>query len=432
MLEYLRLRNVGPAPEMEMKLAERLNVITGDNGLGKSFLLDVAWWALTRHWPAEVNEKLTSGQPARPAGDGPATISFGLQSKTRPVTWEATYNRREQYWKGKQGRPANPGLVIYAMVDGSFAVWDPARNYWKQRGEDEGQEPQPAYVFSPAQVWDGLPHPDGSKPLCNGLIADWAFWQTENGATFAHLRAALETMSPAAEERLAPGELVKLSIEDARRVPTLRMPYGVDVPIVLASAGMRRVVALVYLLLWSWEEHIRAAKLVGDPPTRQVTFLVDEIEGHLHPRWQRTVVRSLLNVMQNLAGTATVQVIAATHSPLVLASLEPLFDPTQDAWFDVDLVGQPPDAKVRLRRREFVRHGEVSNWLTSEAFDLKCARSLEGEAAIEKARALLREPSPKVEQARAIDQDLRRAGLPDIDPFWVRWGYFMERVGAAT
>ena len=47
MLEYLHLKNVGPAPEMEMKLSQRLNLITGDNGLGKTFLLDIAWWVLT-------------------------------------------------------------------------------------------------------------------------------------------------------------------------------------------------------------------------------------------------------------------------------------------------------------------------------------------------------------------------------------------------
>ena len=43
MLGYLRLR-MSALPLMEMELAPRLNLITGDNGLGKSFLLDVAWW----------------------------------------------------------------------------------------------------------------------------------------------------------------------------------------------------------------------------------------------------------------------------------------------------------------------------------------------------------------------------------------------------
>ena len=59
MLEYLKLENVGPAPVMEMELGTRLNLITGDNGLGKSFLLDVAWWALTRKWPHDLNPALT-------------------------------------------------------------------------------------------------------------------------------------------------------------------------------------------------------------------------------------------------------------------------------------------------------------------------------------------------------------------------------------
>ncbi len=47
MLEYLKLENVGPAPRMEVEFAPRVNLITGDNGLGKSFLLDTAWRALT-------------------------------------------------------------------------------------------------------------------------------------------------------------------------------------------------------------------------------------------------------------------------------------------------------------------------------------------------------------------------------------------------
>jgi hypothetical protein len=32
MLEHLHLKNVGPAPEMAMELAPRLNLITGDDG----------------------------------------------------------------------------------------------------------------------------------------------------------------------------------------------------------------------------------------------------------------------------------------------------------------------------------------------------------------------------------------------------------------
>ena len=60
MLDHLALNNVGPAPEMDLNFARRVNLVTGDNGLGKSFLLDVVWWSLTGRWPREVNRRMTS------------------------------------------------------------------------------------------------------------------------------------------------------------------------------------------------------------------------------------------------------------------------------------------------------------------------------------------------------------------------------------
>ncbi len=33
-----------------MILTDRLNIFTGDHGLDKSFVLDLAWWALTETW----------------------------------------------------------------------------------------------------------------------------------------------------------------------------------------------------------------------------------------------------------------------------------------------------------------------------------------------------------------------------------------------
>src|SRR4051812_48184247 len=50
MLNSLKLTNVGPSPKMEIHFKPRMNLLTGDNGLGKTFLLDIAWWVLTRTW----------------------------------------------------------------------------------------------------------------------------------------------------------------------------------------------------------------------------------------------------------------------------------------------------------------------------------------------------------------------------------------------
>ena len=196
-------------------------------------------------------------------------------------------------------------------------------------------------------------------------------------------------------------------------------------PVVVASAAIRRILGLVYLLVWAWNEHQRMSELKGKDPSSQVIFLVDEVECHLHPRWQRAVVPSLMEVVRAMAESARVQLVVATHSPLVLASVEPVFDSEKDAWFDLDLARGTGD--VVLEKRAFVRHGDVSNWLTSEAFDLKSARSIPAEAAIDEARALLRAKAPpSAEEVRRVDALLRAAALPDIDPFWVRWSSFAE------
>src|SRR4029453_17111120 len=107
MLEYLHPKNVGPARELTMELAPRLNVITGDNGFGKSFLLDIAWWALTRRWPGEVNPRLTSGMKALPYERGAATIEFRFTGKNKRDSYTSTFDRMAQAWTGRAGRPAN-------------------------------------------------------------------------------------------------------------------------------------------------------------------------------------------------------------------------------------------------------------------------------------------------------------------------------------
>jgi hypothetical protein len=376
MLKHIKLSNVGPSDEMSMAFGPRLNLLTGDNGLGKSFLLDIAWWALTRKWPNEINPRLNAGKKALPNDAGEGKIEFSFTSKVRTEVYESTYVPREQAWTGRAGRPSNPGLVIYAMADGSFALWDPARNYWRTRDGMDVQDRLPAYVLGPNEVWDGLAVANGPGFVCNGLIRDWASWQRENGPPFQYLKNLIALLSPADHEPLAIGELTRISLDDVRDMPSIRMAYGRDVPILHASAGIRRIIALAYFLVWAWEEHKRAAQLLKEPFAHQFVFLVDEIEAHLHPSWQRSIVPALLGVIPQLDHVADVQIVAATHSPLVMTSLEPIFDAAQDAWFHLDLVGgngQPPH--VELTQRIFLHQGDASAWLTSDAFDLRSART---------------------------------------------------------
>lgn len=431
MLKRLKLSNVGPAPELEVDFGERLNLFTGDNGLGKSFLLDVGWWAMTRRWPSEVNPGIATGVPALPASPGPASIEFSFSGISTDQNYTSQFRPEEQSWKGRRGRPANPGLVLYAMSDGSFALWDPARNYWrKPRGwqilsrEEPAVERPPAYVFSPLEVWNG--RDEQGAWLCNGLIRDWAGWQKENGAAYQRLVDLLAALTSHASGPLAPGPLTRISIDDQRDMPTIRMPYLADVPVVHASSAVKRIIALAYFLVWAWEEHKRAARLLQMDESHQIVLLIDEIEAHLHPSWQRTVIRALMTALATLSeDQAALQLIATTHSPLIMAAVEPTFDPSTDAWFDLDL----EDTNVRLYRRDFERHGNADAWLTSEAFDLKSSRAPDYEDIVEHAARLLDEDEPSPESVREMNGKLLESLDPLADEFLIRWQHICRRRG---
>ncbi len=113
MLEHLKLKNLGPADEMDFAFGTRLNVLTGDNGLGKTFVLDLAWWALTRTW--------ADGRVIHPAPSqkDAASISYHVYGKGGPNTpVTCAYRREDLDWSLPLRRPPSPGLIIYARIDG--------------------------------------------------------------------------------------------------------------------------------------------------------------------------------------------------------------------------------------------------------------------------------------------------------------------------
>ncbi len=436
MLHTMTMRGVGPSALMQLALAPRLNLITGDNGLGKSFLLDAAWWGLTRTWageeirpprPAPLRTVERAGTAGTSVGGPPAApeMDFELDTAARARdTDRCRYDRASQQWKCKPGRGPHPGLVLYARVDGGFCVWDPARNHAPDlAGGSSDARLSAAFVFDAHDIWHGLKV--GDEVHCKRLLVDWVEWQSTRDPAFEELVAVLRQLSPDPTTPLRPGEPTRVSLRDVRDMPTLAMPYG-DVPILHASAAMRRVTALAYLLVWSLREHRKAQEFLGNQPVGQIVFLVDELESHLHPRWQRTILPALLDVTERLSSKAGVQIVATTHSPFVPLSVETRVDEAHDALWDLDLVGNA----VTLTRRPWERRGDAAGWVTSEVFDLESTRSTEGEALLGALDALyLRAQGEALAPAEIDAMDARlRAVLPELDPVFARWMAFKERL----
>ncbi|MCU0687524.1 MAG: ATP-binding protein [Polyangiaceae bacterium] len=320
-------------------------------------------WAFAGHW---------FDRPALPRrGGGAARLSYHFTGHA-PSTGE--FSPKEESWQEESRRDG--ALVLYARANGAFLVCDPFRFDDKAPagGEFEGRQMQ-LFGVDERGVLQGVASKSGAL-ITNGLLRDWATWQFQYPETFHKFQACLRGLSAQlGEEELKAGTPVRLSTRDSTDTPTLKLPYG-EVPITHLSAGMRRVMGLAYMLVWVAFEHRKAAEVLQQPPLRSLALLVDEIEAHLHPRWQRSILPSLLNVARELMPEVDVQIFASTHAPLVTASLETHFDPERDALFEFELEG----GEVRVERATFRRIGEVNDWLTSEVDGARGA-ALEGRSA---------------------------------------------------
>jgi hypothetical protein len=154
----------------------------------------------------------------------------------------------------------------------------------------------------------------------------------------------------------------------------LEGPWGLQ-PFEVMSDGYRSTTQWI-LDFMSWLIH--ANRLINNPDIGGI-LLIDEIEQHLHPRWQRHIVQRL---RQKFPKT---QIIASTHTPLVasgMADIESggLLKLEQDE--DNHTVVKTIDKKLLHGKR-------ADQILASEAFNLPTTRNLGSQDDIDRYSELL-------------------------------------------
>ena len=429
-IQSIELSGVGPSEQMRYEPAERLNLITGDNSLGKTFLFDCMWWAITRQWPRPDS-------PAIPDPDAlflvqTPSISYVLQAVNgdgiRNQKVVAPYDWNRQRWNGptKSGS-VEAGLAIYARFDGSFVIWDATM---QDLGEPSvsSHNRGASLALSPENVWDGIRNENGGW-ACKGLLSDWATWQRSGDyydKEWGALELCLTELTKDSDQPFKAGKPRQVNVGDTTDVPVLVMSYG-NVPVIHASAGIRRILALAYMLVWAWFRHRSNSKLIGQEPQHRLVLFIDEAEAHLHPRWQRAIVPAIMSAVASLAQSMSPQIHLATHSPLVMASAEVIFDEKRDDSHHLYLTA---DGEVELKELDFFKRGTADRWLLSDEFDATPSRSLPAEEAIQAALAVQREDPETVTQARVVAiHHLLLAHLGERDDFWPRWLYFAREHG---
>lgn len=89
--------------------------------------------------------------------------------------------------------------------------------------------------------------------------------------------------------------------------------------------------------------------------------MVDEIDLHLHPTWQMTVLRTLATDLPNI------QFIVTSHSPLIVGSLE---------WMNIIVMEPGPKQSSTTKRIEWPVHGlDADQILLSDFFGMESTRA---------------------------------------------------------
>lgn len=142
------------------------------------------------------------------------------------------------------------------------------------------------------------------------VLQDYRIGKTSNAQRKDELRRSLELLDTAIAEII--GSSFSFVVPDDRLTPQAKVGNQL-LEFDLLPRGLQTIVGWIGDLLMRLD---RLPWVDAAPPNeREFLLLLDEIDLHLHPAWQRR----LLPVVQRLFPKA--QVIASTHSPFVVASL---------------------------------------------------------------------------------------------------------------
>ena len=138
---------------------------------------------------------------------------------------------------------------------------------------------------------------------------------------------------------------------------------------------------------------IYAERLIDNPDIGGI-LLIDEIEQHLHPRWQRYIVQRLRKQFPKT------QIIATTHTPLTASGV---VDLEHSALFKLELQSDGA-VENRIIDNRLLAGKRADQVLASDAFGLVTSRNPSSEDEIEQYAALL----GKVERTEAEEEELQQ------------------------
>lgn len=298
----------GFAGERRFQLSDRFTVIAGINGRGKSSLLDGLALLLARLLRAlslSAGRGRTISANDVHAGQAKAALAMQVSCAGIPVKYDVAFSPTSQRVRAR-GLPS--------------AVREQIRKNYGDPTREDDQAPVAVY-FTTDRAGYRLPRtlptdlPTGQRLAHHGALSNrmvdyrdfmarYRLWVRQQSAELAAFNRVLSEFLDGFAEVAVEEDPLRLTVKKA----------GARISLQQLSDGERAFIALLGDLV---RRLALANPELQDPLAGHGVVLIDELELHLHPRWQREVVEKLRTSFPNI------QFIATTHSPFIIQSLRP-------------------------------------------------------------------------------------------------------------
>jgi energy-coupling factor transporter ATP-binding protein EcfA2 len=307
-LKTVVLDNIGPFDHLQLELDAKWTILLGDNGVGKSTILKAIAVGIVGGDAADYAGRLVQ------AGKSHATITLITEDKKTYITTIKKVGSRAFV-------ECSPSRALEA-TNWLALGFPPLRTFtWA------GVKDLPSRGLQRASSDDLLPLVTGDVDPRLDVLKAWiidldyrdaksrAFLsESESQSAFASLLSEFFEVI----RKLTPGfRLGEVKI-DADKKEVLVEDGRLRIEAV--SQGIQSLLGWVGILMQRLYDFYGSNVFSPEAPSslmkKSAIILMDEIDAHMHPKWQQRIVSTLKDLFPNC------QIIATTHSPLIVVGME--------------------------------------------------------------------------------------------------------------
>ncbi|HLP47694.1 MAG TPA: AAA family ATPase [Candidatus Deferrimicrobium sp.] len=348
------LENIGTFDKLELDLTPGWNIFLGDNGVGKSTILKaIAVGICGKEAEPYAHRLIKSGK-----NEASIVIETGRNSYITRI-----------FRKNGGAEIRTAGRILEAE-GWLVAGFPPLRTV----GWDRPKGPELEEGKSRPTVNDILPliigEPDPRMNKLKQWIVNLDYYrlkekqESNNGGRYEKLLEEFFRVI----KHLTEGISLRFKGVDLATRQVMIISDDGEIPIESVSQGTISLMGWIGILLQ------RIYEVYGDTANPREQFalvLIDEIDAHMHPRWQQSLIPNLVELFPNI------QFIATTHSPLIVGNRKPheVFTLRRDRETGNHVLVEPV--------KEPFQGWRVDQILTAPLFGLQSTRDLDTQKLLE-------------------------------------------------